>query len=88
MFGIDIKITIKRNSLNLPIYLSYQTFVYVIAVLYAGITGILHNQRDMIAVLLIFVVTGIVNSILFFINSEYHQKYELYGVSEKDKSAN
>ena len=26
--------------------------------------------------------------ILFFINSEYHQKYELYGVSEKDKSAN
>ena len=73
-------------------YISYLTFVYVIAVLiaalYVGMTGILHDQRDLIAAIIIFVAASFINSLLFVINSEYHKKYEIYGVSEKDKSTN
>lgn len=59
-------------------------FAGLIALLYAGITGIRHDQRDLIAVpLLIFVATGFINYLLLVLNSEYHQKYELYGVTDK-----
>lgn len=84
---------LKKNRVynliaKIQTYISYLTFVYVIAVLYVGLTGILDDQRDLIAAIIIFVAASFINSLLFIINSEYHQKYELYGVREKDKSTN
>ena len=69
-------------------YISYLTFVYVIAVLYVGLTGILDDQRDLIAAIIIFVAASFINYLLLLLNSEYHQKYELYGTNSKRKVHN
>lgn len=66
---------LKKNRVynliaKIRIYLSYITCADLIALLYAGITGILHDQRDLISVpLIIFVAAGFLNFLLLFLNA-------------------
>lgn len=79
---------LKKNKIykiiaKVQTYMSYITFVYLIAVICAGITGIIYGTDDIIKTFLVLINALVINSLLIFLNSEYHQKYELYGVADK-----
>lgn len=63
--------------------ISYITFVSLIALLYAVFSGTVYEAVDIIKASLIIISAYIVNSLLFFLNAEYHQKYKLYGIKDK-----
>ena len=79
---------LKKNKVyniiaKVQTYMSCITFLYLIAVLYAGINGMMYEVDDTIKAFLIFISASTATSLLIVLNNEYHQKYELYGVIDK-----